>query len=75
VTSLIDTDWVIDALTGTADARALLTNLRPGGLAISVITYAEVYEGIFGSRDPRRAEEAFRAFLHGVDVLDIMSST
>jgi tRNA(fMet)-specific endonuclease VapC len=71
VTSLIDTDRVIDALAGTVEARTLLTTLRPDGLAISVITDLEVYEGVLGSRDPQRAEQAFGAFLRGADVLEV----
>lgn len=71
MTYLIDTDWVIDALAGTPEARTLLTTLRPDGLAISIITYLEIFEGIIGGRDPERAEQVFRAFLHGNDVLGV----
>ena len=40
--------------------------LQRQGLAISAITYLEIVEGIGGNRDPRRARQAFRAFLRGM---------
>lgn len=36
-----------------------------------MISVAEIYDGIFGSRNPARHEEIFKEFLTGVDVLDI----
>lgn len=45
--------------------------MLPEGLAISVITFSEIFEGIFTGRDPVRAEQAFQTFLQGVQVLDI----
>lgn len=68
---LIDTDRVIDALTGDAGGIALLRALRPSGIAISIVTYVEVFEGVVGSRDRPRAEEVFRAFLRGTPVVGI----
>ncbi len=65
---LIDTDYVIDYLYGNQNARDLVAELDPEGIAISVITYSEIYEGIFGSRDVKQAEQVFRAFLEGVTV-------
>ena len=67
---LIDTDWVIDFLLGDATARNLLTTL-PGDLAISIVTYSEVYEGILRSSDPLRDEQGFRAFLRQARILPI----
>ena len=71
MTCLIDTDLVIDHLSGVDAARDLLAALLPGGRAISIITYSEIYEGIFTGRDPVRAEQAFRTFLQSVQVLDV----
>jgi hypothetical protein len=41
---LLDSDVVADYLKGRNSARALLEPLFSDGLAISIITYAEVYE-------------------------------
>lgn len=68
---LVDTDYVIDYLYGNQDARDLLAQLNPDGMALSVITYSEIYEGIFSSREPKQAERVFRAFLEGVTVLPL----
>lgn len=66
---LLDNDWMIDYLAGRPDAQRVIDGLRPSGIAISVITYLEVAEGIQGSRDRRQAEDAFRAFLRSIEVL------
>ena len=66
---LVDTDWVADALHGRAAAVELLTSIAQQGLAISLVTYGEIYEGILYGRDPRAAERGFRQFLRQVDVL------
>lgn len=44
---LVDTDVVVRWLKGQQDDIALLTQLLPQGLAISLITYGEIYEGIY----------------------------
>ncbi len=46
---LVDSDWVIDYLNAQPQTIAILQRLEPDGLAISIITYAEVYEGILFS--------------------------
>jgi tRNA(fMet)-specific endonuclease VapC len=66
---LIDSDVVAGYLKGQDSARILLEPLFPDGLAISIITYAEVYEGVYYGRDRRRHEQGFRAFLRAVAVL------
>jgi predicted nucleic acid-binding protein len=71
VNYLIDSDWVIDYLLGEPRAVRTLSDLRPAGIAISVITYLEVVEGIVGARDSRQADAVFRALLGEVDVLDV----
>jgi len=49
---LVDTDVVANALKGRPEEAALLTNLSPQRLAISLITYGEIYDGIYYGRDP-----------------------
>jgi predicted nucleic acid-binding protein len=71
MTYLIDTDAVADWLNNRPDAVNLLPTLEPEGLAISLITYGEVYDGIYYGRDPRAAEQAFLRFLRGVTVLPL----
>ncbi|MEX1254091.1 MAG: type II toxin-antitoxin system VapC family toxin [Dehalococcoidia bacterium] len=71
---LVDSDWVIDYLEGEPDALQLLLNLADEGIAISIVTYMEVYQGV--ARNPRRqdAEEELSRFLENVPVLPISLS-
>ena len=41
---LIDTDWLIDHLSGVKKVKTKLEELAPEGLAISIISLAEIYE-------------------------------
>lgn len=68
---LFDSDRVVDYLEGQADAIALLTDLTADYSAISVITYGEVYEGIYYGRDPQQTERGFERFLDDVVVLPL----
>lgn len=68
---LVDTDYVADFLKGRLGASDLLTRLAPEGLAISLITYGEIYEGIYYGRNPRAHESGFLTFLRGVSVLPL----
>lgn len=71
---LVDSDWVIDYLTGKQYAITFLSSLAKEGFAISLITLGEIYEGIYYGRDPQRSEEGFRKFLRGVTVLPLNRS-
>jgi predicted nucleic acid-binding protein len=66
---LIDTDWVIDVLHGMTSAEQALLDLAPEGLAISLITYGELFEGAHYARNPEQATDGLRAFLREKDVL------
>jgi predicted nucleic acid-binding protein len=68
---LVDTDWIIDHLSGVTAVTTRLTELRPAGLAVSIISLAELYEGIHYSRDPVRSEASLQQFLTGLPVLSI----
>ncbi len=68
---IVDTDWVIDYLRGQTQAIQLLDELSPQGLAISIITFIEVYEGIYRGRERQRTERIFRSFLRVVKVLEV----
>lgn len=71
---LIDSDWVIDALKGRLAARNLFQTLAPGPFAISMMTYGEVFEGIYFGRDPQESQKVFSRFLRGVTVLPLNQS-
>ncbi len=47
MTYLVDTDYVVDYLKGQRNVPEMLETLLPDGLAISIVTFAEIYEGIY----------------------------
>jgi tRNA(fMet)-specific endonuclease VapC len=68
---LIDTDWVIDHFNGVTHVTRRLKELQPHGLGLSVVSVAELWEGVFFSRDPKRSQETLEGFLSGVDLLGL----
>lgn len=74
MTYLVETDYVADYLKGQRNVAAILEPLLPEGLAISIITFAEVYEGIFYGHNRVQHEAGFRSFLTSIPVLGINRS-
>ena len=68
---LVDTDWVIDHLNAIEGVVNRLKELRPQGLALTIISLAELLEGVQYSRDPDQSQQALDAFLEDVSVLGI----
>ena len=60
---LIDTDWVIDHLRHQERVTRRLEDLVGEGLAISVVSLAELYEGVYYSSNPTASEQALQQFL------------
>jgi len=54
---LIDTDWIIDHLSGIEKVEKKLEELAPEGLALSIVSVAEVYEGVFTPVIPKKVKE------------------
>ena len=76
MTYLIDTDWVIDHLNHIARVTRRLEELAPAGLALSIVTLAELYEGVYYSRDPVASEAALQRFLNpGLTILGMDEET
>jgi tRNA(fMet)-specific endonuclease VapC len=69
MTYLIDSDWFIDYLFQVPEARSLIDPLIPAGIAISIITYLEVYEGVLRATDPQQTETALTRLLQQVPVV------
>jgi tRNA(fMet)-specific endonuclease VapC len=66
---LIDTDLVIDHLANIPQAHQLLDTLAPEGIAISIITYMEAYQGVVRSPNVKEARAKFQVFRRSVPVL------
>ncbi len=71
---LLDTHCVVSYLNGRQEAFDLISSLRQDGLAISYVTYAEVYQGVYYGKDPKDAERGFLEFLRKVEQIPISKS-
>lgn len=69
---LVDTDWAINYMRGRQPVRRLLAALiAEEVVGISVVSVGELYDGVLGARDVRKAEEDLRAFLEIVQVVPL----
>ncbi len=68
---LLDTDRAIDALNGVPGALELLEVLAPSGLALSSISYGELYEGAYYGRDQTHSLATLAAFVRRTPMLPI----
>ena len=66
---LIDTDWAIHYLNGAQPIVKRLSLLTDQGLALSLLSLAELYEGVYYSTDPDRNEQHLRDFLRGITLI------
>jgi predicted nucleic acid-binding protein len=71
---LIDTDWIADHLNGRPIAVQLLASLVDEGIAISLMTYGEIYEGIIWGRRPEATGIVFLQLLRWTRVLPLDES-
>jgi len=71
---LVDSDWLIDYLEGASPACRLLRDLAEYGVAISIITYLEAYQGVLRSTDPDDAARRFDALLRAIRLVPISTA-
>lgn len=72
---LVDTDWVIHYLNGHQRIIDRLDAAQQEGVGISMISLAELYEGVYYSRDPEGNAAALQDFLAGITALGIDDQT
>ena len=68
---LLDTTWIVEYLRGNANAISRVQALQDLGPAVSIISVAELHEGVFRSQDPVRNEATLKSFLQGITVLGL----
>ena len=69
---LIDSDVCIKAMgKERVSLMNVLNGMRPDGLAISVVTYGEVTEGVLYSNQRAVNQQRWRDFVAGFDVIDV----
>ncbi len=72
---LIDTDWVVEALRGSTPARVRILELLPAGIAISVISMAELFVGPYRSPHAEQAKAELLEYVGPFTLLPIDSAT
>ena len=72
---LVDTDWIIHYLNGHHAIVSRLKTLSDQGCAVSVVSLAELYEGVYYSSNPTGNAQALSDFLLGVTMLGIDTAT
>jgi len=68
---LVDTDWVVEYLKGDRKTVNALTSIYDEGLATSIITISELYEGVYNLTTFKKHLEALEDFINGIEVLGI----
>jgi tRNA(fMet)-specific endonuclease VapC len=75
IASLVDTDWAIHHLNGHQPIIQRLQDLQHEGLGLSILALAEMYEGVYYSRDPEESERGLLTFLESVSLIGIDEET
>ena len=75
ISYLIDTDWAIHHLNGNSAVTARLEALQTEGLGLSVAALAELYEGVYYSRDAEESERKLNDFLESLTIVGIDEET
>ena len=71
ISYLLDIDLAINYLNGDYLTIERLEELEENSLAFSIISLAEVYKGIYCSKDPEASENALLDFLHDIRLISI----
>ena len=68
---LVDSDWAISYMNGRQRTIERVKSLLPVGVGISIISLAEIYEGIYGSADPERQERLLSELLQPLELVHV----
>ena len=68
---LVDSDWVIDHLNGIRRVTSRLDELAQDGLALSIVSLCELYDGMYGAVDQQDQELQLAGFLESVEVVPL----
>ena len=68
---LIDTDWIIDHFNKIDKVTQKLKELKSAGIVLSIISLAELYEGVYYSKDPATSQRLLTTFLIAFPILGV----
>ena len=72
---LVDTDWAIHYMNGQQEIVQRLDGFQPDGIGLSVVSLAELYEGVYYSSEPSESEQDLHDFLRTVTVVPLDEET
>jgi tRNA(fMet)-specific endonuclease VapC len=75
VSYLLDTGWIVRHLRGHQADTESISRLAPDGLAVSIISVAELQEGVSLAKDRERAARSLTTFLTSVAILLVEEET
>lgn len=64
---LVDTDWVIDYMHGRQPVVQRFDELSPQGVGLSIVSLAELYDGMLEAPDRLEAEQGLQRFLDEIE--------
>ena len=68
---LVDTDWVVDYLNGIQRTVRNFNRFLPDGVGISIISMAEIYDGLLAAAARNDDELQLDRFLESVEVVPL----
>ena len=71
MSNLLDTDWAISYLNRIPRIVRRVDELRPEGISISIVSVAELYEGVLNSNVPVQKERDLTDFLRQCPIIDL----
>ena len=71
MSNLLDTDWAISYLNRVPRTMSRMDELRAEGISISIVSVAELYEGVLNSNNPVRDENLMTEFLGQYPVISL----
>ncbi len=71
MSNLLDTDWAINYLNRVPRTVRRMDELRPEGISISIVSVAELYEGVLNSNNPVHNENRMTDFLGRYPVIGL----
>ena len=71
---LLDTDWLLDAIGGYRGAAIAIEDLHPFGLGVSIVSYGELLEGVFGFPDTDARRDELYRFLDQFEMVPLTAA-
>ena len=72
---LVDTDWVIDYMHGRRPVVQRFDELSPQGVGLSIVSLAELYDGMLEAPDRLEAEQGLQRFLDEIEEVVPLNDT